>query len=1013
METLSDYVTEQFYAWDYRGRGWHVQHIPVLLEPPFMPYIRHKPPLTPIDDGKRHTVVSSVIEKLSGSKKEFSQCGSQIVLDYSEMEVFPFDDVTELIALRILLPKERTITPERMKALLTMLPSQDAPLSFEIIGTATEIIIQFVCRSYQCHTVEQTLKAYFPECTIKQDSAFLEGILTNELSIAMVDFGLSKECFLPFSTSKNYNIDPLTALFGALEHLECDQRAGVQILFSNTLNPWAESIQAAVTMPDGTSFFDDLHNAPKLATEKTKSPLYAMCLRVFAQDDTFEESNELFERIAYPILNAAKGQYNQLIPLPDTAYDINTRAHDIYYRQSHRLGMLVNADELVQLLHFPSESIVSTKLFPNTRKTKATPSIAKHKPFVLGNNSHNGITEPVTIGFDERVKHMHIIGATGTGKSTLIANLILQDCAKGLGLVLFDPHGDLVDDVIANIPQERLEDIVLIDPSDTDYPIGINILQAHHDLEKEILASDLVASFKRNATTWGDQIDSVLGNAIIAMLESTTIGTLHDLRRFLLEPAFRNRFLQTVSDPSVIYYWHKEYPLLKTSSVGSILTRLDSLLRPRTIRNMLVQKTGLDFETLINSNKIILVKLSQGLIGAENSYTLGSLILSKIHQAALSRQNKATRQPFFIYLDEFQNFITPSIADMLSGVRKYNVGLVLSHQDLQQLQRDSTELLNSVLGNTYTKIVFRVGEPDAKKLADSFASFDALNLQNLGRGEAIVRIEQPQFDCALETQVLPSITAATKAERMAEVQQYSRAKYARTRLEVEDMLRASFAIEEEMILSKPLIAKTAIPLSTTSTIPVSPTPIIIEEKLAVLDTAPAVLPQQQSTHRYLQTLIKKMAEAKGYTATLEVQTPQKNGSVDVLLSKDKKTIAIEICVTTDAQWEMHNIQKCIIAGYDTIVAVCGDIQQLKKNKQKCIEGIPDYASHTIHFFTPDLLLEFLDQQAKHTVQPVTPESTILKGYRVNVTYDAISQEDMQRKRVSVARVVMNSINKRK
>ena len=229
-------------------------------------------------------------------------------------------------------------------------------------------------------------------------------------------------------------------------------------------------------------------------------------------------------------------------------------------------------------------------------------------------------------------------------------------------------------------------------------------------------------------------MNSVLGNAVLAILESTQGGSLHDLRRFLLEKEFRQTILQTVTDVSVLYYWQHEFPLLKTTSIGPILTRLDTFLRPKSIRNMVVQKKGLDFEALCNDNKIILCKLSQGLIGKENSYLLGSLILSKLHQAILRRQQQVTRNPFLMYLDEFQNFMTPSIKEMISGVRKYNVGLILSHQDLQQLQREDGELLNSVLGNCNIRIVFRVGEPDAKRLQDGFTGFNHNDLQNLGRG---------------------------------------------------------------------------------------------------------------------------------------------------------------------------------------------------------------------------------------------------------------------------------------
>ena len=1004
--TAAEYLTHQFYAWDYRGQGWHLENVPVHLEPPFMPFIRHVPKTEYIDDGKRHTLVSYAIELLKGKKNPVQE--DEPALDYEEMEMFPFEDDSGLVASQVKMPKERKITPERMKELVIMLSTGTSPISFEIIGNASEIIIQFVCRAGVSYMVESTIKAYFPDMTVVQNNASLTKIFDIEKPVYVTDLGLGEEFVRPLPASKNFAIDPLTAMFGALERLDDGQNGCMQILFCPAVNSWANSIIHSVTMADGSSFFGDEPDSPKLAIEKTASPLFAVCIRVLGQGATLEESERVFESICYPLLQASRGHSNCLIPLPHETYDVDARLADIWYRWSHRLGMLLNADELVHLLHFPSESIYSRKLFSGNRKTKQVPAIAKGKPFVIGINEHNGTETNVTFGIDERLKHTHIIGATGTGKSTLIANLIVQDCQKGLGLVLFDPHGDLVDDVITQIPENRIRDVVLIDPSDNEYPIGLNILEAHNDIEKEILSSDLVASFRRLSTSWGDQMNAVFGNAILAMLESNEGGTLHDLRRFLIEKEYRDNFLKAVQDPSVLYYWHKVYPLLKTNSIGPIVTRLDSFLRPRTIRNIVIQKTGLDLEELINSNKIILVKLSQGLIGAENSFLLGSLILSKIHQAAFARQRKAIRNPFFIYLDEFQNFITPSIKEMLSGVRKYNVGLALSHQDLQQLQREDGELLNSVLGNTYTRIVFRVGEPDARKLEQGFSSFDVADLQNLGRGEALVRIEQPQFDCSLDTVPLPDAAKDIFTERMQSVTAHSRSLYAKERSEVEQLLAdtLSFDIPEKEI---PVVKKEIEKKDVQQAAPVKQDAQKPKKEVAITsaDNKEPVADQDMSTHRYLQTLVKKMAEARGYIATLEVATPNQDGSVDVLLTKEATTIAVEICSTTEAEWEMHNIDKCINAGYTSIVSICSDAKQLEKIKQKCIAGITAIDLQKVHFFTPEAFFSYLN-----TVNiSASPTEATIKGYRVQVSYDAMTDDEMNKKRASVANVVVNSIKK--
>lgn len=1005
--TPAEFYTAQFYTWEYRGRGWHVSDEPVQLEPPYMPFFRHGYHQKQLDDGKKHTAISKFIENLKGGKKEILI--ESTALDYEALEEFPSEPDGVLEAIQIKLPKERRVTPEKMKALLLMLSRTNRPMSFEIIGTEREVIIQFVCSEYDTDTVITYSNAYFPEYSVRKTDAFVDAILQPHLATYVVDYGLRHEFVRPIHMTKNFSLDPLIGLVGVLDKLAEGEQAGIQILFQPVVNQWKESIIRSVSFPDGTSFFRDVPEAPQLAKEKTQSQLYAVTIRAFAQAETQEVAAKLFERFSSAVIQGSKGSFNELLPLANPEYDFETRTVDIMCRESHRLGMLLNIDELITLLHFPGESIASKKLYSSSRKTKETPAIAKGRAFILGENTHNGAIEEVTIGIEERLKHTHIIGATGTGKSTLITNLVLQDIAKGLGTVVFDPHGDLVSDIVSYIPENRLLDVVLVDPSDTEYPVGLNILEAKTDIEKEVLASDLVASFRRHATSWGDQMNTVLGNCILAILESSQGGTLHDVRRFLIEKEYRNKYLRSITDPTVQYYWQREFPLLKTNSIGPILTRLDSFLRPKSIRNMLVQKQGLDFESLLNSNKIILLKLSQGLIGIENSYLLGSLLLSKLHAAILKRQQEAQRNPVFVYLDEFQHFITPSIKDMISGIRKYNVGLTLSHQDLQQLHREDTELLNSVLGNIHNRIVFRVGDLDAKKLEAGFASFDATDLQSLGKGEAILRIEQPKYDCSIQTLALKEKESEVWQQNLKTVIEHSRKKYGTPRAEVEKLLIESLNLESPAVeeLRETPVKERSKPWQET------PMVTLPEDKPRGVPKKKAIEVVQEhkglSTHKYLQQLVKKMAEARGYVAILETRTADGNGQLDVLLTKESKTIAIEISVTTDADWEMHNIKKCLEAKYDTVISLSGDPRQLEKIKKKCHEGIPQFESKPVRFFTPDALFTFLDS----TATEAPPQTQLIKGYRVNVTYDEVSKEDMDRKRASVAKVVMDSLRKQK
>lgn len=1003
--TPSEFYTAQFYAWEYRGRGWYVADEPICLEAPFMPYYRHGYPKLYLDDGKRHTMVSKFVESLQGEKRPVVEV--QQSLDYETIQPFQYTRNVELIALQVKLSKEGKSTPEKMKAFLVMLSYCTDPISFEIIGTGTEIVVQFVCPVSHKTTVKTYLHAFFPSYTLIPTDTFLEHILSDTLSTALVDFGLRHEFVRPLHTAKNFTLDPLIGVISSLERLIEGEQAGMQILFQPVVNQWNESILRSVTMHDGSSFFIDTPEAPEMATEKVQSPLYAVTIRTFGQAEKLEDAFGILENMTFAVIQGSKGTINELVPLPDQEYDFEKRAGDILTRESYRMGMLLNLDEVISLVHFPSETITAKKLYASTRRTKEVPAIAKGKEFILGENQHNGRHTTVTTDIGERLKHTHIIGATGTGKSTLIANVLLQDIAKGIGVVLFDPHGDLVEDVIARIPRERLDDVVLLDPSDSEYPISLNILEAHSDIEKEVLSSDLVAIFRKHATSWGDQMNTVMANAVLAILESPKGGSLHDLRRFLLEKEFRAQYLESVSDPACVYYWQKEYPLLKSTSIGPILTRLNTFLRPKAVRNMVVQKTGLDFSALLDRNKIILLKLSQGLIGIENSFLLGSLVLSKLHQAILQRQQHINRNPIFIYLDEFQNFITPSIVDMLSGIRKYRAGLILSHQDLYQLQRKDGELLNCVLGNSATRIVFRVGDTDSRRLADGLSGFDQSDLQNLGRGEAIIRIEQPQYTCSLDTIALLEVDAMQQTKNREAIVAHCRDTYATAKEHVEEVLFKSYNNgESNDTTKKNQTGKKDITPSVQT--PTTPLESVFQPPTADAKHTEEVKETNVSTHRYLQTLVKKMAEARGYTATIEMPLLDGTGTVDVLLAKEGKTVAVEICNTTDPEWEMHNIAKCIGAGYTQIVSLSGDLKQLEKIKQKCRASIPDIQTYSLFFFTPDALFTFLNT----SVTESTSDEATMKGYRVTVSYDdTITRQEMDRKRASVSQVILNTMRK--
>jgi hypothetical protein len=259
-----------------------------------------------------------------------------------------------------------------------------------------------------------------------------------------------------------------------------------------------------------------------------------------------------------------------------------------------------------------------------------------------------------------------------------------------------------------------------------------------------------------------------------------------------LEPDFRKRFLATVEDSEVLYYWQQGFShLTGNKSIGPIMTRLDGFLAPKPIRHMVSQhENRLDFADIMDHGKIFLARLSQGQMGRENVFLLGSLLVGKFHETAMARQAQAVaqRRPFWLYVDEFQSFITPSMAEILSGTRKYGLGLILAHQELRQLEHER-EVASAVLTHAFTRVCFRLGDDDARKLADGFSFFDARDLQNLSIGQAICRMGRADMDFNLSVPRLGRSDPTEAAKTRQRVVTRSREQYAKPRAEVEAELR--------------------------------------------------------------------------------------------------------------------------------------------------------------------------------------------------------------------------------
>jgi hypothetical protein len=393
---------------------------------------------------------------------------------------------------------------------------------------------------------------------------------------------------------------------------------------------------------------------------------------------------------------------------------------------------------------------------------------------------------------DDRRRHMYIIGKTGMGKSTMMENMMLHDIYKGYGVGLVDPHGDFAEKIIDFIPSHRMNDVVYLNPADIEYPVGFNILEVHNEEQKHLIAAGLMGTFKKIwPDVWSARMEYILNNTLLALLEYPG-STLLGINRLLAEKKFRKKVLRKVSDPVIKGFWHNEFenyePRYQKEAVAPIQNKIGQFLSASVIRNMVAQvKSTINIREAMDSGKIIIMNLSKGRIGEDNSRLLGGMLITKIQLAAMERVDmpEHERKDFFLYVDEFQNFATPSFANILSEARKYRLGLIMAHQYVAQLDE---VVADAVFGNVGTIVSFRVGAADAELLAKEFApTFMEEDIVNLAKFRILLKLmidgvaSQP-----FSSGTLPPIGSPTgSAEKVVRV---SRERYAKKRQVIEEKI---------------------------------------------------------------------------------------------------------------------------------------------------------------------------------------------------------------------------------
>lgn len=470
---------------------------------------------------------------------------------------------------------------------------------------------------------------------------------------------------------------------------------------------------------------------------------------------------------------------------------------------------LLVPEEIASLYHFPNSVYNKTPIIKyQDFKTISAPAVLPDSGLLLGKNHYRGKEKRVYMPQKDRTKHTYILGKSGTGKSYFLGQLAKQDMHDGHGLAVIDPHGDLVRDLSHYVPTDRVKETIVFQPSDEMRPVGLNLLEASSPAEAEmaaIQATDIFIKIFGNEI-FGPRIQHYFRNGCLTLMEDQDQGaTLIDVPRLFVDEAFRKYKVSKVSNPTVRSFWEHEYANTADREKKEIIPYFSSKFGPfitnRTMRNIVGQaQSGFKFSDVMDSGKILLIDLSKGELGDLNTQLLGLVIVAKFQMATMMRSKveASTRRPFYLYVDEFQNYATDSFATLLSEARKYNLGLVMAHQYLKQIQdNDRSSLREAVFGNVGTLISFRVSAEDADYLEKEFGSpVGARDLTNISR-----------FNAYCKTTVNSSLTQPFSLQsiytgdqgkvpgRGEFLREYSRMKYGR-KLDV-----VNFEIEERIGIS--------------------------------------------------------------------------------------------------------------------------------------------------------------------------------------------------------------------
>jgi hypothetical protein len=723
-------------------------------------------------------------------------------------------------------------------------------VAFEIIASKGVVHFYTAVPVGLVSVVEQAIISAYPAARLEEvgeHNIFSPvGRITGTMGGELV---LKESYAYPIATYQDIKRDTMQTLLNSLSKLTKDDGAGIQILLRPADSSWRKTSKAeaekkrtgksktnavdsfitgtgqiftALTKPPDTNENGkkDDHETNSLdqsiiqaIEEKTKQAGYEVLIRVVASSNVSHRSQSILNNIvaSFALFDAPGKNGFKFVPAKDI--DSFVTAYILRFFPQESSKSILNATEMATLFHFPDQkNIPTSQLERQASKQVDGPRNIPEHGLLLGYNMFRGAKKAIRLSNPDRQRHMYAVGQTGTGKSTYLENLALQDMLEGRGFAFVDPHGDTAEKLLSMVPKERTEDVIYFAPGEMDYPLGLNMFEYHSPDQKDFLIQEAINMLYKlydpgHTGIIGPRYEHLFRMAALTVMADPNGGTFVDIPKLFRDPAYVKQKLKYVTDQNVLEFWQKEMPQSQRSNefgeiVSWFVSKFGAFLSNDMMRNIIGQnKSAFDLREVMDTGKILLVNLSRGKTGDLNSKLLGMIFVMKFEAAAMSRADipEEYRQDFSLYVDEFQNFSTDSFADILSQARKYHLNLIVANQFTTQL---TEEIRDAVFGNVGTVVSFRVGTADAEFLEKQFRPvFDIDDLQFLPNANTVVRMMiggVPMQPFSMAT--LPPLGTPNN-QLLEALKQLSAAKYGRPKAAVEAEIFKRLATEQPQRLA--------------------------------------------------------------------------------------------------------------------------------------------------------------------------------------------------------------------